>query len=142
MRRHVQGIIEPERQRYSRLETGGVLHLHVEHADGRWDALIFAITPQDELQTWTFVTSIRTRSTHLIGEFLQRRYLKNLVDEDVALAENLLYRDPAGFSTRVSVKADEPALIFRKLHERWLALEVPDRAARHTPPELPIVGDA
>ena len=123
VREKIQGIVGPEQERYSRLEQGGILHLHVLYADHRWDTLIFAITPRDEESSWSFVSSVRTRATHFLGEILQRRFLKNLVEDDLELAENLLEKKAGGFPTRVSVRADAPSLVFRRLHSSWIKKE-------------------
>jgi nitrite reductase/ring-hydroxylating ferredoxin subunit len=105
--------------RYVRFELPCVNHVYLEYPNGTYDLFVTYLTPADDAHTWLFVSSARTRATHALGDWIQRRVLARIFDEGSREASLILPAGPDDPPTAVSVESDRVSLRARQLFERW-----------------------
>jgi len=116
------GIV-PVKKRTSHFYLPGVTVVHQEFENGKTESLIGAVTPATAELTWFFLGSVRTRGLSILGDALQRRFMKHLLAEDVGICETPLTNGPFGHPKPLNVGADVKMLAFRRLYARALQAE-------------------
>jgi phenylpropionate dioxygenase-like ring-hydroxylating dioxygenase large terminal subunit len=101
------------------VDTG--VQLYMQYPNRTFDVFLARLTPADEVHTWLFVESVRTRAPHVIGDWIQQRAVRKVFDEG-ARETGLILDPPTGAETpAVSVESDRLGIAARQLYERWIA---------------------
>ncbi len=125
------GLRRPVAQ-HTRFNVEGGAQIYLEYPNGTYDRFLTHVTPADEDHTWLFVESIRTRASHAIGDWVQRRAIRKVFEEGKR-ETNLLLKTGADTRARpISVESDRLGLAARRLYERWAA----DAAAATDPADV------
>lgn len=133
------GVSDIARQ-YYRYELGGSVFFYFEYASGTFDVLFGHATPSDDEHTWFFGGTTRSRALHVVGDLVQRMFMKGLSDEDEAEVTAMWSNEAALLPQLASAPADEGTLAFRKIWQRAITVETAkiDAAPARTTSEAPM----
>lgn len=101
----------------------GVHVVQFTYEDGAMEWVWSATTPGDAKHTWFFLRTIRTRGRTWLGDLMQRRFMRLLMEEDIGILERVVADGPFGMANPVSVPSDGKGLAFRRLYARALRTE-------------------
>jgi len=105
---------------YRRFDVeGATQQLYLEYPGGTYDLFLARFTPADAEHTWLFLESVRTRAPHAVGDWIQRRAIRRILDEGRLETQLVLPADPDDRARRVSTESDRAGLAVRQLYERW-----------------------
>jgi phenylpropionate dioxygenase-like ring-hydroxylating dioxygenase large terminal subunit len=122
--RRLIGLV-PVKRRLHYFQLPGVTLVHQEFENGTTESYLGAVTPANAEQTWFFLGCVRTRGLNPLGNLMQRRFMKQLLAEDVGICESALAGGPFGLPQPLSVGSDVKMLAFRKIYAR--AMQAEDR---------------